>query len=427
MKKTTASLIMFACLMACYCPGGSWIGVQTIQADAIHAGTSARAITPDLDRHEIFLAGFGMNRRATGVHDDLWSRCLCLKIGERTIAIVSVDLVGMMFHEYLAVLERLPGNVHIDMVLLTSTHNHEGPDVIGIWGPHFFKTGVTWEWYHEAMDIIATSITEAYYSMQPAGIRLGHAEAPGLARDSRDPVIIEEQVETLQAVDEKDFPIATVIFYANHPEVLWDENTLITSDYPHYIYEYIQDNTGGNAVFVSGPLGGLITPKVTEHTFAEAQRIGETVAEAGLTSLEGTPIIRDTVMRVNHRALFIPMTNIMFRLASLLKLIDRPVYHFRLDLLTAVSVVEIGEGGNLVQMIGVPGEDFPENWFEIKEKMHAEHRMHMGLCPDELGYIVPIEDWDWFEYEESMSASIYLDQRLHDAVEGMLTLRGHNR
>jgi len=391
-------------------------------AGSIYAGASAKIITPDLNKYTIYLAGFGMGRKATGVHDDLWSRSLCLRVGETTLALVSVDLVGVMYPEYIKVLKRLPRDLAIDMVLLTSTHNHEGPDVVGLWGPHIFQTGVNWGWYNEALDIIAKTIAEAYHAMEPAGIRLGHDEAPGLAVDSREPHIMEEQVETLQAVDREGNAIATVVFYASHPEVLWDENTLITSDYPHYLYRYIEENDGGIAIFANGPLGGLISPKVSDHTFEEAQRVGETIADISLRSLEESEVVWETVMRVQGQRLYIPMTNTMLRVANLSGLIDRPLYHCDRDLLTAVGVVELGENGSLAQIVTVPGEDFPENWFEIKGKMHAQHRMHIGLCLDEVGYVVPREDWQWLEYEESMSASIFLDRWLHNNLEKMLTL-----
>lgn len=57
-----------------------------------------------------------------------------------------------------------------------------------------------------------------------------------------------------------------------------------------------------------------------------------------------------------------------------------------------------------------------------KEKMHAKHRIHIGLATDELGYIVPIEDYNPKDYEESMSASKYLDPLIHQTLENMLTL-----
>lgn len=372
---------------------------------SIYAGASAKKITPDTERQgPIYLAGFDRNRKATGVHDDIWSRCCCLAIDETTIAIVSVDLIGIMYPEYRSILERLPKDVGIDIVVLTSTHNHEGPDVIGLWGPKI-STGINWGWYQEAMDSIADSIVQAYETMQPAGLRFGHGEAAGFSRDSRDPQCTDDQVETLQIVNQNEIPIATIVFYGSHPEVLGRDNTLITADYPHYLYEYIETNVGGTAIFVTGAIGGLISPRVENHTFEDAQSFGEAIANISLTSLQNTSVIWDTEIRTEIKEIFVPLNNPILRIASILGLLKRPKYHFRKDVLSAVSVIELGENGNLAQIVSVPGEDFPENWLELKEKLHAKHRILIGLGLDELGYIVQYENFDWRKYEESMSAS----------------------
>ncbi len=42
---------------------------------------------------------------------------------------------------------------------------------------------------------------------------------------------------------------------------------------------------------------------------------------------------------------------------------------------------------------------------------------------ERLGYIVPVEDWHWLDYEESMSASYFMDRRVHETLEDMLPLR----
>ena len=388
----------------------------------IYAGVSVKKITPDLNRYNpIYLAGFNRGRKATGIHDDLWTRCCCIKIKNTTIAIVSVDVIGIMYPEYQKIIAKLPDYITLDHIIITSTHNHEGPDVIGLWGPNL-STGVNWDWYNEAINHIAESIIEAYTNMKPAGIKIGHAEAPsGFSRDSRDPQCIDNQIETIQLVDQNETPITTMIFYGSHPEILWDDNTLITADYPNYIYRYIEQKTGGKAIFIIGAIGGLITPNVKNHTFDAAKQFGETIATLALTSLQNTTTIWDTEIRIESRELFIPLTNPIFRLASILKLIDRPLYHLRRDILTTVSVIELGRNGDLAQIVTVPGEDFPENWLELKEKLHAQHRILIGLGMDELGYIVTYENFDWRKYEETMSASKLLDPIIHQQLEEMIT------
>ena len=389
---------------------------------SIIAGSSAQPITPDLSTQSpIYIAGFGRNRVATGIHDDLWSRCCCIQIGNITTAFVSVDLIGVMYPEYQRILSNLDETTSIDLVILTSTHNHEGPDVIGLWGKAIWS-GITWKWYDEALTIISDTINEAYENMQPAGIKISHTMASNMSRDSREPIIMEEQVETIQLINYDKQPIATMVCYASHPEILWDKNTLITSDYPNYMYEHIEETVGGTALLLTGPIGGLITPNTRNHTFESAKKFGETIANLSMTSLQDASIIWETEIRIETQELFIPLTNPVFRIASMLNILDRPLYHFRKDLKTSVNVIELGNDASLLQIVTVPGEDFPENWFELKEKMHAKHRVHIGLSTDELGYIVRIEDYDPTDYEESMSASKQLDPLVHQTLEDMLTL-----
>jgi len=389
----------------------------------ISAGASKITITPDLSKYQtIYLAGFDRNRKSTGVHDDIWARCCCLRIGDITMAIVSVDLIGVMYHEYLSILEQLPSEISIDLVLLTSTHNHEGPDTLGLWGEDL-KSGITVAWYQEAIDRITDCISDAYEKMQPAGILFGHTNATGLSRDSRKPHIIEEQIETIQVIDKQQKPITTLVFFASHPEVLWDDNTLITSDYPHYLYQYIEKQTNSSCQLITGPIGGLITPNTESHTFKDAQYFGETIGNLSLTSIQKQKITWNTKISLKSSSIFIPMTNPIFRLASILNILERPLYYCRTHLKSMVNVIEMGNQSNLAQIITVPGEDFPENWFEIKEKLHATHKIHIGLCNDELGYIVPFEDFDVTDYEESMSASRFLDPIIHLTIEEMLTIK----
>jgi len=88
----------------------------------------------------IYLAGFGDNRMATGMHDDLWARALVVESGTTKIAIVSLDLIGYTQDGGYFGLEFakkwVDPNLGIQEVLLTCTHDHEGPDTIGACGRH---------------------------------------------------------------------------------------------------------------------------------------------------------------------------------------------------------------------------------------------------------------------------------------------------
>ena len=87
----------------------------------------------------VWLAGYYPGRAATGVHDPLFARCVVLKSGVQKIAWVSVDLIGLQFPAVQELRKRL---TDFHYVLVASTHNHEGPDVIGVWGQSFLHRGV---------------------------------------------------------------------------------------------------------------------------------------------------------------------------------------------------------------------------------------------------------------------------------------------
>jgi hypothetical protein len=120
----------------------SWIGTTTV--GGIRASSLDDPVNTRLDRGSdqkydgTYLAGFGTDRLATGKHDDLWARALVVEFGARRLAIVSVDLLGYYSNaDYYGAIEVRKGlgpKLGIREVLITSTHNHQGPDTVGIWG-----------------------------------------------------------------------------------------------------------------------------------------------------------------------------------------------------------------------------------------------------------------------------------------------------
>ena len=74
----------------------------------LEAGFAETDITPKVGGTPVYMAGFGQNRKATGVHDPLKARAVVLKEGERKLALVSIDVVGYSLPNVVAV-RRQPG------------------------------------------------------------------------------------------------------------------------------------------------------------------------------------------------------------------------------------------------------------------------------------------------------------------------------
>ena len=153
----------------------------------LRAGFAAVDITPEVNGEKrVFLAGYGMNRKATGVHDPLFVRTVVLAWGDERIAIACVDLIGLQYPAIKAIRAKLP---EFRYVLVSSTHNHEGPDVIGIWGRGPFHRGVDDEYLAQVVERVVQSVKEAATRLTPVSAAYGTAEDESLLSDSRLPTV----------------------------------------------------------------------------------------------------------------------------------------------------------------------------------------------------------------------------------------------
>ena len=87
--------------------------------------------------------------------------------------------------------------------------------------------------------------------------------------DSRDPQVLDAGLRSLQAISRQDSStLGVLVSWANHPETVWDENLQITSDFPHYIRESVEngihrgdsalrEGLGGICIYANGAVGGL--------------------------------------------------------------------------------------------------------------------------------------------------------------------------
>src|SRR3954471_11050990 len=79
----------------------------------LRVGAAKRTITPDLQKHgPVYMAGFGQNRRATGIHDDLYARCVAFSTGARPLVICAVDVIGVFWDD----VQKIRAKVAADVV-----------------------------------------------------------------------------------------------------------------------------------------------------------------------------------------------------------------------------------------------------------------------------------------------------------------------
>jgi hypothetical protein len=386
----------------------------------LRAGAAKTKVTPDLEKHgPIYLAGFGNNRRATGIHDDLYARCLALAVSSRPLVLCGVDSIGLFYDD----VKRIREGIDADIVV-AALHDHESPDTMGLWGPAQGQSGISEAYNTYVVEQTRAAIKEAIAGLQPARARLAKTHDPELDTfidDDRPPIVHDSEVIALNITKADGAPLATLVNWANHPETLGSKNTLLTGDYSASVYRTLEEQLGGTAVFINGAVGGMQSPLgsklpgLKDGTFEKADFIGKRVATLAAKAVkESRPVEIDGIWFA-ERIANIPLANPGFQAAAKANLYKgrKPVNPDGTTSAPVGAIRLLDQGQPVLEIALVPGElypelsvggivryegaDFPDAPFEPaikRDMMTAPYRMLFGLADDEIGYIIPKVEWD---------------------------------
>jgi hypothetical protein len=382
-------------------------------APELRVGASAVKITPSLTR-PVYIAGYDNNRVAEGVHDDLWARALVLDDGTTRMAVVALDLIGV---SNLRVQKMRAGitSVPADNVLVACTHVHSGPDTLGIWGPSFATTGIDPLYMDRLQARVKAAVDQAVQNLQPARMLAGKTTVPdGLVYNSREP-IQDKQLTALRFVGRDGGTIATVVNYGGHPEI--NKSKQMTADFVGPVREAVEKRFGGTAIFLNGALGGMVTPKISGHTWEEIQRVGQGVGASAVEAGEKAEPVEGTRLEITRRKVELPLANDGFKLYLGSKVLEGELKDNKLT--TEVWRVNLGRQ---VTWVSIPGEILPKPALDLKSRIPGKYRMVIALGNDELGYILDPEDWpkDRFKYERTMSVGPETWPKLFEAAQDLL-------
>ena len=374
----------------------------------MRAGAASLDITPTKPEG-LFLAGFGSGRTALGVLDPLEVGALYLESEGTEVALVTVDCIGLNMPAVRAIRQRVEG-LDDASIIVAATHTHSAPDTIGMWGPAFLgllpkASGVDDAWMEEVITTAAKAIEQARAEAEPA--RLKAATLPVAAewtRNDRKGGGRYDDAVALALDAEDGRRIATLLNFASHPEALWTDNRLISAEHPGYFRAQMRALTEGTPLYFSGPLGGMLTPNVPEES-DEATRqayvrdLGEHLASLCHEALKAADYSAETTVEHRSAPLSLKNGNRRFSLLSRMKLIGVELREGQIT--TEVHHLKLGD----VEALTAPGEMLPELGHQVRGLMASPHGLLLGLAIDELGYILPTEQFDdrEYRYERSMS------------------------
>ncbi len=384
-----------------------WLAVLLIcwgsQAQAIEhylAGAASASISPPNDT---LLAGYDRNRRSTGELDPLYTRAVVIDDGVSNIIIVTLDNIGLTRPDIEAIQTqagaRIPG-VNPERVIVSSTHTHAGPDVVGLWGTDFWSSGRDQAYVTTLIDTTVDTIAAAHAARRPATSVAGSREVTfDWVENVSEPDLLDRTLSVLQFVGLDGISIATLTNHACHPTVLGSDNTMVSADYVSGFYTAMSANVPGEHLFLQGAIGGWVQPLQGDRSHELAQKLGADLANATQQVLNDAEPNPPMPLTFASSALALPLDNWPMRVLMWFGLIERDVVDG--GVATAVARFTVANA----EFVTHPGETSPYFSKASRELMTHRHGFVMGLTQDALGYILKP---DYFENPDKYPHGDYL-------------------
>lgn len=374
-----------------------------IHAQTFKAGVAIRDITPK----ELIPISGGMGTPVlpSDFKGKLTVRALVLEKADTKVAIVSIDNIG--WPAYLGDRSRkLIKDIAPENVLIGVTHTHSAPDAYGFPDENG-NTGADLDYLNWCVTQIADAVNEAAKNVQPVELKIAVAEAKGkIAYNYYAPRLYDPRMGVIQAIatagNKKGKPIATLINYATHPEILGTKSKLMSPDLCGPLYDRIEEKGGGIAIFMNSAQGGMVTADTRLENGAEANdwneciRIGNLMADEALRIVKPAPVQKDPQLFCASKMFELPVENeamkFVFEHSPVAKMSGKKVNDYS-KVETQVNLLNIGSA----QVLTIPGEALPNIGFYLKRHLKTDQPFLFGLTNDAFGYMLSKEDFNSFE------------------------------
>jgi len=319
-----------------------------------------------------------------------------------------------------------------------------------VFGPNVLTSGVSPTYIAFVQDAVVNLVLEVVDRFEPVTMIAGKAtindplsNEPTLAADLRYPHLSVDHLAYARFDNAAGQTVATLVNWHTHPEVMI-ESTQVSADFPQWLRQRVEEKLGGSCVYISGALGGLITPTGVdvpardengapltgpggeplysrEGTWDTACSLGFVLADYALADMASRQPVDEPRLRAVVREMLLPVTNPIMLLAFYSGLLEFD----RADVVTdhpefcgffgctseRIAVVELGP----VAITTSPGETFPETYLGREESsvdfeapwgsftfpamdgllahLDAEVPMHVAECGNEVGYLIPRSDF----------------------------------
>lgn len=395
------------------------------QGKCFTLGFGKSVLTPDdVSSGRYFIAGYDSNNRATGVLDDMYARAVYIddNTSRGGVVLCAIDAVGISrrdINDIRKIVSEDSSVKDIKSINVCSTHSHSAIDTQGLWGEKLYKSGRDEEYMTYLKKKAAEAIIEAYKNKKDGKLYYSVLQTEDMQFDCRTPDTYDPNLTRIRFEPFDSSACTYLVNFASHAELLGDMTKSVSADFPCYLIKEIEEaDNGANAVFYNGAIGGMISAKEIKKIYrneidceAYTKEFGKKLGELVIGMNEETEIA--PIINVASTPVKITAQNFVLILARLLKVLNNDIARTSergvAGIHTEVGYLELGESD--IGMYLIPGELFPELYngeflaeeesgtgksanYKVLNKMGgAKHNFVVGLCNDELGYIIPDNDF----------------------------------
>ncbi len=378
------ALLLFLCFVVGICDA----------AAEFRAAIAVRVVTPDPLLPVI--GGVGTGKPVTSKEGELTVRALVFEAGSNRVAVVSADFLGfpaVLGNRVRAGIRSIPP----ENILIGATHTHSAPDCYGFPDGKGGR-GSDLKYLESVCARMTEAINEAVSKLRPVQLKIATSEAKGkIAYNYYAEQLYDPRCHVIQALDEGGKPVATLVNYAIHPEVLGSDAGLCSPDLIGPLYDEISAKGGGTGIFMNSAQGGMVTADNRQaeggeaRTWKECRRIGSLLADEALRIVKDAPVQTSPKIFCAARTLSLRVDSPLMR--ELLKQMASGESVGTNQISTQLNLLNIGNA----QILTIPGEALPNIGFYLKRKMRGTHNLLFGLTNDAYGYILTKEDFDSFK------------------------------
>lgn len=362
-------------------------------------GFAQKDVTPQVPMP---MWGYGARKDllSEGTLDPLMAKAIVIEVETARVALMGLDMgrapTTAMMEEIRATIRE---KAKIEHVLIVGSHTHHGP-VLELTDREGFGKGrfdPAIGYLKTLPEMLSSVIIEAASQLQPARIGITSAEVPynRNRHSKRIPAARDPLLSVMRFDDLHGKPIATLVNFAAHPVMTNGRILKFSADYPGFMMNHVQQETGAPCVFIQGASGDMSVNAIDvsgpkgfgELLGAECVKLAKAIETKSpeKTSLEGRVdrFLYSARLNLNN-----PAVQFAFGQEFFPELIRNFADDYKEGIRPELNTILINRE---IAIVGGSGEFFCNHAIRLRERSYVEHTLFFGYCNGYMNYFPTIE------------------------------------